>query len=129
MPTSCFSDRKADKSGQWIREGVSSREGGRSWGAGLWGSRPGEKISFDPPYLRRASFLFWPAGSFVAAFPGTPLPPPKVNTAKSVFLQLHFAVSTPPSRERDRQVNPQRSTGLFRMLTIRAHITMRWHQA
>lgn len=29
------------------------------------------KIPFDPPYLWRASFLFWPVGLFVA-FPGTP---------------------------------------------------------
>ena len=31
---------------------------------------------------------------------------PKVNTAKSVFLQLHFAVSAPSSREKGMQVSP-----------------------
>lgn len=47
------------------------------------------------------------------------LEPPKVNTAKSLFLQLRYAVLAFPSRERGRQVNIQRSTPFIRMLTRR----------
>lgn len=47
------------------------------------------------------------------------LEPPKVNTAKSLFLQLHCAMSAFPSRERGRRVNTQRSTPFIRMLTRR----------
>lgn len=99
---------------------------GRAGGAGLWGSRPW-KIPFDPPYLWRASLLFLACGTFLLQHF---LKPPKVNTAKSLFLQLHPAMSAPPSRKRGGRVSPQRSTPpLIRMLTRRARITMCWHQA
>lgn len=98
-----------------------------AWGASPWCSRP-QKIPFDAPYLWRASFLFWPAGPFVAAFPGSSQSK-QPNILTALFLKLHFAVSAPPSWETGRQVNPQRSTPLIRRLTIRAHITMLWHQA
>jgi hypothetical protein len=61
------------------------------WGSGPW------KVPFGSPYLWRVSFLFWPAGPFVAAFPGIP----KVNTVQPALP--HLAVSTLPA-ERGRQV-------------------------
>ena len=83
-----FQAGKADKSGQWTREGASSREGGRSWRN--WPRAGGlGRFPLIPLISGGQACLFGQWGLLLQHF----LEPPKVNTTKSVFLQLYCVCS------------------------------------
>lgn len=56
-------------------------------------------IPFDPPEVWRASFLFWPAGPFVAAFPGPPQ-----SKHSQVYVPTAPLCRVPSSQQREGQV-------------------------
>lgn len=88
VPLPLFQAGKADKSGQWTREGASSREGGRSRRS--WPRAGGlRRFPLIPLISGGQACLFGQWGLLLQHF----LEPPKVNTTKSVFLQLYCVCS------------------------------------